>query len=129
MDTGRRGRLPGVLAVAFPLYHYTATVIRIVDGDTVWLRIDRGFREFFETSCRLFGVNTPELSTGVPGTTSRDWLTQRVVGKTLFVKSNKLDKYGRPLVTLFDPEPVSDAFSASVNQEMLNLGLAIPQAD
>ena len=113
----------------FPLYHYKATVIRVVDGDTVWLRIDRGFREFFETSCRLFGINTPELSTGAPGQDAKGWLTERVTGKTLYIVSAKLDKYGRPLVTLYDPEPASADFKQSLNQQMLDLGLAVPLAD
>lgn len=112
----------------FPLYHYTATVIRVIDGDTAWLRIDRGFREFFETSCRLFGINAPELSTGAPGAASKDWLTQRITGKTLYVVSEKLDKYGRPLVTLYDPEPDAASFEHSINNEMLTLGLAVPLA-
>ena len=111
--------------MSFPLYHYKATVLRVVDGDTAWLRIDRGFREFWEVSCRLYGINAPELSTGAPGTAAKDWLTQRITGRTLFVKSEKLDKYGRPLVTLFDPEPATEDFALSINQEMLAAGLAV----
>jgi micrococcal nuclease len=115
--------------MGFSLYHYKATVLRVVDGDTAWLRIDRGYREFFETSCRLYGINAPELSTGAPGAQSRDWLAQRITGKTLYVKSEKLDKYGRPLVTLFDPEPATDDFKLSINAEMLAKGLAVVFAD
>jgi len=113
----------------FSFYQYKATVIRVIDGDTAWLRIDRGFREFFETSCRLFGINAPELSTGAPGAASKDWLTQHITGKTLYVVSMKLDKYGRPLVTLYDPETTVAEFNQSINQQMLNLGLAVPLAD
>jgi len=115
--------------MGFSLYHYKATVMRVVDGDTAWLRIDRGFREFFETSCRLYGINAPELAAGAPGAAARDWLTQRIVGKTLYVKSEKLDKYGRPLVTLFDPAPKTDAFDGSINAEMLRAKHAAPFAD
>jgi micrococcal nuclease len=116
--------------MSFPLYHYKATVIRVVDGDTAWLRIDRGFREYFETSCRLFGINAPELSTGSPGHDAKTWLTERVSGKTLFIVSAKLDKYGRPLVTLYDDVTIDvPLFEASINRQMLNLGLAVPYAD
>lgn len=115
--------------MGFSLYQYKATVLRVVDGDTAWLRIDRGFREFFETSCRLYGINAPELSTGAPGAQARDWLTQRIVGKTLYVKSEKLDKYGRPLVTLFDPAPAIATFEGSINADMLRAGHAVPFAD
>jgi endonuclease YncB( thermonuclease family) len=111
--------------MAFPLFHFKAVALRVVDGDTAWLRIDRGFREYFETSCRLFGLNAPELSTGAPGAASRDWLTQRITGKTLYIVSAKLDKYGRPLVTLYDPEPLNVDYKTSINQQMLDLGLAV----
>jgi len=111
--------------MSFPLFHYKATVIKITDGDTAWLRIDRGFREYFETSCRLFGINAPELSTGVPGQAAKEWLANRIAGKTLYLISESLDKYGRPLVTLFEPDPLVIDFNHSINQEMINLGLAV----
>lgn len=110
----------------FPLYHYKATVLRVIDGDTVWLRIDRGFREFFETPCRLSGLNAPELSTGDPGLAAKTWLAQRIIGKELYIRSNKLDKYGRPLVTIWEPAPESLGPAGSVNAEMIAQGLAIP---
>src|SRR5512139_2415635 len=115
--------------MSFPLFYYTATVLRIIDGDTAVLRIDRGFREFWEISCRLWGINAPELSTGDPGQASKDWLAQRIMGKTLFIKSEKLDKYGRPVVTLYEPEPEVIDPSFSINEEMIKLGLAVPYMD
>ena len=115
--------------MTFPLYHYKATVIRVVDGDTVWLRIDRGFREYFETSCRLYGINAPELSTGAPGQDAKGWLMERLAGKTLYIVSNKLDKYGRPLVTLYEPEVDTASFELSINQQMLDLNLAVAYAE
>lgn len=111
--------------MSFPLYHYRATALRIIDGDTVELRIDRGFREFWEVSCRLSGINAPEMSTGAPGQTAKDWLIQRLTGKKLFVKSETLDKYGRPLVTIYEPEPATIDPKLSVNHEMLEQGLAL----
>ena len=87
----------------FSFYQYKATVIRVIDGDTAWLRI--------------------------AGAASKDWLTQHITGKTLYVVSMKLDKYGRPLVTLYDPETTVAELNQSINQQMLNLGLAVPLAD
>lgn len=113
----------------FPLFHYTATVLRVIDGDTAVLRIDRGFREYWEVSCRLWGANAPELATGEPGQASKAWLAQRIVGKTLFIKSEKLDKYGRPVVTLYEPEPVTIDPKLSINEEMITLGFAVPYLD
>jgi micrococcal nuclease len=39
---------------------YYAKVIRWVDGDTVILFVDQGFRDWGEKEYRLVGVNTPE---------------------------------------------------------------------
>jgi len=114
----------GKVSMSFPLFFYSAVPIRVIDGDTVVLRIDRGFHEYFEVSCRLSGINAPELS--VPaGPVSKDWLVNRVMDKKLFIRSDKLDKYGRPLVTIYEPEPATIDFSLSVNQELMDKGLAV----
>lgn len=43
------------------LYRYAARFVRIVDGDTVVLDIDLGFRIRLQEHVRLFGVDTPEI--------------------------------------------------------------------
>lgn len=51
------------------MWEYEAEVIRVVDGDTVYLRVwkelDFGFyikqRQSYEGSFRLLGIDTPEL--------------------------------------------------------------------
>lgn len=43
---------------------YKAQVIRVVDGDTMWCRIDLGFRNYAEHSIRIADIDTPELFTG-----------------------------------------------------------------
>ena len=45
------------------MYQYHAVVNRVVDGDTVDLRIDLGFKVWIEERCRLLGVDTPETRT------------------------------------------------------------------
>lgn len=42
------------------LHTYRARVLRVVDGDTLYLRIDLGFRLATDQRVRLLGVNTPE---------------------------------------------------------------------
>ncbi len=109
----------------FPIDHYRATVLTVHDGDTAHLRIDRGFGLYWEVRCRLAGINAPELSTGAPGAKSRDWLIARITGKTLFVVAGVFDNYGRPLVTLYEPEPATVDAHLSINQQMIDLGLAV----
>ncbi|RLA42168.1 MAG: hypothetical protein DRQ64_00300 [Gammaproteobacteria bacterium] len=41
-------------------YTYKAKVLRVVDGDTIDLEIDLGFRQFGKHRCRLHGIDTPE---------------------------------------------------------------------
>ena len=45
------------------LYNYAATVNRVVDGDTLDLTVDLGFRIQHGLRLRLLGINTPELNT------------------------------------------------------------------
>ena len=43
-----------------PPYQYRAKVVRVVDGDTVILSVDLGFRVQHEISVRLARINAPE---------------------------------------------------------------------
>ena len=45
------------------LYHYSATVTRVVDGDTVDVLVDLGFDIYAKQRVRLYGINTPECRT------------------------------------------------------------------
>jgi endonuclease YncB( thermonuclease family) len=44
-------------------FQYNATVVRLVDGDTLELDIDLGFKLTFRQLVRLYGINAPELNT------------------------------------------------------------------
>lgn len=48
------------------LYHYKATVTRIIDGDTAIMTIDLGCRVQTVRSIRLLGYDAPELFSGPP---------------------------------------------------------------
>jgi len=43
-----------------PTYVYKASVVRVVDGDTLDLFVDLGFRTWQKIRVRLYGVDTPE---------------------------------------------------------------------
>lgn len=47
------------------MYEYRAEVLRVVDGDTLDLRIDLGFKIDVRIRVRLYGIDTPETY-GVP---------------------------------------------------------------
>lgn len=82
---------------------YPARVVDLHDGDTVHLDIDLGFDHLIEAidwdghprlSCRVFGINAPELSTPA-GKTARDFAkTLLPEGALVQVTSHGWDKYG-----------------------------------
>jgi micrococcal nuclease len=77
-----------------------ATVVRVVDGDTLILDLDLGWRVWRRGErCRLAGINCPELRTdaGHAAVTFVRELLPPMVLSTVIFRSSSLDKYGRPL--------------------------------
>ncbi len=81
-------------------YVYQATVDRWVDGDTVDLIVDLGFKMTTHQRFRLLGVDTPER--GEPGFLEATQCAERIhpPGSIVTIKSIKTEKYGRWLVEL-----------------------------
>lgn len=83
------------------LYFYRAYVVKVIDGDTVKLDIDLGFRTWLrEQNVRLIGVDTPEIR----GEEREDGLIVKKyvsdilpVGKEILLNSfrDRKGKYGR----------------------------------
>ncbi len=88
------------------MYTYKAKVIRVIDGDTVAMEIDLGFKIYHVMSCRLAGVNAPELNskdeaTKAAAEASKEYLMSMLpVGEIVTIESKKLDKYGRAVVKI-----------------------------
>jgi micrococcal nuclease len=106
------------------MYNYNAMVFRIIDGDTVVLDIDLGFTIHWKSSCRLWGVNTPELrskdeSIKDNALKSRQYLVEALpLGSKVVINSKELDKYGRPLVEIF-------ANGVNINEDIISKGLGV----
>lgn len=102
-------------------YIYTATVLNVVDGDTIDAMVDLGFRSSVRLRFRLFGINAPETrgEQRPDGLKSKDWLKERISNKEIIINTHKdhTGKYGRYLATIW-------LDGKSVNQEMVELGLA-----
>lgn len=102
-----------------PNYTYRATVVRWVDGDTVWLTVDVGFRITTTNDFRSYGINTPER-----GQLGYEEATARCnelapAGSDVFITTYKNpDKYGRWLAKVFVGE-------ININQTLINEGLAV----
>ena len=73
----------------------------MIDGDTLWLDVDCGFRVWSRQKVRLRGIDTPELSTQV-GQEARAFVASRLSENTsVAVTTTKPDKYDRYLADLF----------------------------
>ena len=97
------------------MYTYKAEIKRIIDGDTVDLRVDLGFNVWITIRARLLGVNTPErghedfhkasrmlgnlLNKNMYKYHPKDDLDHGDVGYIL-IKTEKTGKYGRWLVEI-----------------------------
>lgn len=112
------------MAISSPLYQYPATVVRWVDGDTVWLTVDIGFRLEGTMDFRLYGINAPERGTS-NGTAATARVNQLAPpGSGVTIQSHKdPDNFGRWLADVW-AGPVGDG--KSINQTLISEGLAVP---
>lgn len=103
-------------------------VDRIVDGDTVDLRIDLGFRAELKERFRLYGINAPEINTPA-GKAARDFLSNLLpLGcGVVLVTCKTQEKYGRWLATLWLPttQPVNETNQLSINEQLVLAGHAV----
>lgn len=108
------------------IYEYRASLVRVVDGDTVFLDVDLGFRVHATLDFRLLGLDTPEVvgATKTAGLASKSELERLLALGTLRVVSTKSDKYGRWLATIFVRLP--DGSELNVNDALLTGGFAVP---
>ena len=111
------------------LYTYAATVLRIIDGDTVWVEIDCGFGVSIEEKLRLRGINTPELSSD-EGVIARLFVGERLkVGTTIVLTTSRSDLYDRYVADVFYLPEEEDAGvilaeGRYLNGELLEGGMA-----
>lgn len=105
-------------------YVYRALVQSVYDGDTIRVDIDLGLSIKVNASCRLLGIDTPEIRTKSASEKklaykARDRLREMVLNQWVTLHSvAKPDKYGRLLVKVW-----SDEFGY-VNGLLLDEGLA-----
>jgi len=113
-------------------FWYGATVLGVVDGDTIDLMIDLGFNIHHKIRVRLFGVNTPESRTkdlkekelGLKAKSfTQDWLTRH---KWVFLNTipDKNDKYGRVLAKIYSSDNIEDPKTACLNTDIIQAGHA-----
>ena len=85
------------------VYERIATVLRVVDGDTLHVAADLGLDVVANVTVRLYGINAPEMSTDVGKAAKvfvEAWVKDRGPVFALRTVKDKREKYGRYLADL-----------------------------
>jgi endonuclease YncB( thermonuclease family) len=113
-------------------YVYGAAVARVIDGDTLILRLDLGFEVWKEQRIRLAGVDAPELNTK-DGQESYSYTQEQMTkAKVVVCKTHKIDIHGRFVGHVFytfdESADYHEVFNTGryLNQELLDKDLADP---
>lgn len=110
------------------MFEYQAYVKRVIDGDTIEVAVDLGFRMTMDTPVRLYGINAPEMNSQVASERSKamaakEFLEDRILSRIVRIKSSKpKDKYGRWLATIYIIG--RDLDGESINDHLVRVGLA-----
>ena len=95
------------------LYHYKATIIRVIDGDSVEVTVNLGFRIAFQQTVRVYAINAPETRSSDKLEKDRGlaamWFAIGLlpIGSSVHIKSHKpddKDKFGRWLAEITLPD-------------------------
>lgn len=74
------------------MYQYKATCIRVIDGDTIEVKIDLGFYIYHTVRIRMNGYDAPELFSGTArdkGALAKEKLEELILWKSLRIQTIK----------------------------------------
>ncbi len=101
------------LTVAGIADSFDAKVVRVIDGDTLYVQpLNRD-----RIKIRMFGIDAPELRQR-DGAKPGRYLAVRLAGNDVKIEPKGTDKYGRTLAIVYDK------YGTDMNKEMIRLGLA-----
>lgn len=103
------------------LFTYRASVLRVVDADTLWLRVQLGFGPKPRRKLRLRGIDAPELGTRA-GKRAKAFVEAQLKDVPFVtITTTKPDKFDRYLTDLYYEKDGQEIF---LNQLLLDKGLA-----
>lgn len=111
------------------LYTYGARVVRVVDGDTLLVKIDLGSHMQSTQRLRLRGINTPELSTQA-GVQAKAFVTEQLgLSPLIVLATSRPDNEGRNVADVWYLAGCDDGARILVdgvylNQQLVDEGLA-----
>ena len=97
---------------------------KVVDGDTIYVQIDLGFRVKYSAKIRLANVDAPEIYRGDADEKARGHIvkerdhiliTKLFQEHDIYIKSKKTGKYGRWIGTFFY---LQDKVPVNINDEI-----------
>lgn len=107
------------------MYLYKIEVLKVIDGDTIDVRIDLGFNVWHKCRVRFMGINTPESRTKNLEEKAKGLAAKKRLKELLSVdkadikmQSYGVGKYGRVLGEVF----VDDK---NINQQLVKEGHAV----
>ena len=116
------------------MYEYKAVVDRVVDGDTIDVTIDLGFKVWKKMRVRMEGINTPEsrtrdLEEKKRGLAAKDRLVEilKYNNNECTLKVSGVGKFGRAIASVYVDtlSPASDKSSMTeinVNKQLIEEG-------
>lgn len=85
------------------LFTYKAVIERVIDGDTLFVKMDLGFTNSTRQYLRLREIDAPEMSES-EGRVAKQFVTRRITAAPfIFLTSTRPDKYDRYLADVFIP--------------------------
>ena len=104
-------------------------VVKVIDADTIRVTLDLGFHLRYNATCRLYGINAPEIRgpEKEQGKEATECLKELIEGAELFCVTHKnpskrQGKFGRWLIELFAKR---DGCSTNCNRELVRRGHAV----
>jgi endonuclease YncB( thermonuclease family) len=125
---------------ADPLFVYKAIIEKIVDGDTLDVKLDLGFNTWSTQRIRLRGINAAEIAKPNSPVTKDANLAKRAKAylvkklstvEFVVIKTYKTDIYGRFVADVFYHPTLENRHDVArkglfLNEELLKVGLALP---
>ena len=79
------------------MYYYKVDILRVVDGDTVDVRLDLGFNVWHKCRVRMVGINAPEsrtrdLEERKKGLAAKEYLKSILENQIMIFKCNQKTK-------------------------------------
>ena len=99
------------------MYHYDATMLRVIDGDTIEAVVDVGWNIAVKVIVRLAGIDCPERNTP-EGVAARDFADNFFAdcnSSVILISYSTKDRYGRHLARISTEQGLDLADTLIIN--------------